>query len=846
MAKQTATEKLAEGIYWVGVLDADLEVFDIVMETKYGTTYNAYVVNTKEGAVLVETVKETYWDSYIGKLKSIVGDLNNVKYLITNHTEPDHSGSIRKIVDTIPGITVVGSKTAITYLKDIVNEPFQYRTAEDLGELKVGEKTFQFISVPFLHWPDSMYSYLKEDKILFTCDSFGAHYSPKCSSILISKLPKEEEEGYKDALLYYYTAIFGPFKEYVLKAYDKIRTLDIKAVCEGHGPVLDSRVWEIIDTYKNWSQLPQKDSTHKKVVMVYASAYGYTTEIGQQISKGLQDVVQNLNLKTYMVNIQNYAGLKGEIMGEILTADGVLLGTDTINGDAVPPIWDIALSMSPIVHGGKILSAFGSYGWGGEGVENICARLNQLRGQVLDGFRVKFRMSEKEQGDAYDFGKLYGKCILTGQVPVKPKPRVVGATNWEDLNPSGKVVLWRCIICGEIYAGVAPPLTCPACGVGQELFELYTPEEIGEPSKEPLKFVILGSGVAAVSAADAIRARNSVGTITMLSNEDRMPYYRPIVVDVLEGKLNDEEFFLKNEKWPAENKIDIHLKTEVKKIDTKNKKVVTDNGEYAYDRLIIATGARPFIPPIGADGLDGVIVIRSAASAEDLKERCKTAKNAVLIGGGVLGLENAYTLKQIGLNVTVAEVMNRLMPRQLDENASHMLAERVQEYGINLRLGVKTAIVGENGKVTGVKINEEVVPADIVIVNAGTRANAELAKAAGLGCGRGINVNEKMETDEPGIYAAGDSKTFAFGTEPVSLLAPNTELLAVGNPPANTDGYNIFTQKDPVTKQFVTLYFLEDKLKYGVAFNMQKKAGVIINGVRQGHSPARVIGDLYA
>ncbi|KAH0794509.1 MBL fold metallo-hydrolase [Histomonas meleagridis] len=873
--KQTTTEKIAEGIYWVGVFDDDLKVFDIVMETKYGTTYNAYVVNTTEGAVLVETVKEVYLDSYLEKLKAIVGDLNNIKYLITNHTEPDHSGSIKKITELIPGVTVVGSKTAITYLKDIINEPFQYRTAEDLVALKLGGKTFEFISVPFLHWPDSIYSYLKEDKILFTCDSFGAHYSPKVDSILISKLPQSEEEGYQDALLYYYTAIFSPFKEYVLKAYEKIKDLELKVVCQGHGPVLDTRIWEIINTYKDWSQLPVKGEK-KKIVVVYASAYGYTTEVGEQIMAGIKESIPDVDLKSYMVNIQNYSGLKAEIMGEILTADGVLLGTNTINGDAVPPIWDIALSMSPVVHVGKILSAFGSYGWGGEGVENIIARMNQLRGKVLDGFRIKLRLSDKEKQEAKDFGKLYGKCVLNNEVPEKPKPRVVGAANWEELNPEGKVVLWRCIICGEIYAGVAPPLTCPACGAPQELFELYTPEEVGETSTEPLKFVIIGTGAAAVASADAIRARNKVGTITLISNEDRMPYYRPIVVDILERKPNDEEFYLRNERWAPDNKIDIHLKTEVTKVDPKAKKVITSNGEFEYDKLIFATGATPFVPPaLGGSGVEGVIVIRSAASAEQLKEKCKTAKKAVLIGGGVLGLENAYSLKSIGLDVTVTEIMDRLMPRLLTEAASLFLAERVKEYGIDLRLSAKTSIVSENGKLKAVNINGVEEPADIVIINAGTRANIELAKEAGVTCGRGITVNEKMETNLPNIYAAGDcaflnemnqglwapalemgkvaganatgdNKKFEFCIEPVSLLANNVDVLAVGMQPTSTEGYNVFTQNDPVSKQFSTLYFKEDKLVYGVAFNMQKKAGVIINGVRRGHSPSRVISDLYA
>jgi flavorubredoxin/rubredoxin len=374
------------------------------------------------------------------------------------------------MIDLIPSLTIIGSNTALTYLSDIVNEPFNHKSSEEIGVLKVGDKTFEFISVPFLHWPDSMFTYLRENKILFTCDSFGSHYSPK-GSILMSKLPKEEEGRYQEALSYYYNAIFSPFKNYVLKGYEKIKNHDIDTICCGHGPVIDTNVWDVINVYVEWSH-PPSHGEHKKVVIVYSSAYGYTKEIGSRIASGIKLSCPCIDLKIYEVDIQNYEKLKPEIMNEILVADGVLLGTNTINGDAVLPIWNIALSLSPYVHNEKLYSAFGSYGWSGEGVDNIISRMNQLRGSVLDGFKVKFRMSKKEREDAESFGKLYGKCLLTGDVPLKPKSNIAGNKKWQELNPTGKVVLWRCIICGEIYAGIAPPLTCPACGVGQELFEL--------------------------------------------------------------------------------------------------------------------------------------------------------------------------------------------------------------------------------------------------------------------------------------------------------------------------------------------------------------------------------------
>lgn len=221
---------LKNDVYWLGVLDPNLDVFDIIMETKYGTTYNSYLVNTTEGAILVETVKEKFFDSYLQKIEEAIGDLSQIKYIITNHTEPDHAGSIGRLVKLIPGLTVIGSKTAITYLKDILNISFNYLTADSLKTFTLGEKTFDFIPAPFLHWPDSMYTYLSSDNVLFTCDSFGSHYSPK-HGIKLSEVPASEEEAFQDALLYYYTAIFSPFKPYVIKAINKINDLKLDMVC---------------------------------------------------------------------------------------------------------------------------------------------------------------------------------------------------------------------------------------------------------------------------------------------------------------------------------------------------------------------------------------------------------------------------------------------------------------------------------------------------------------------------------------------------------------------------------------------------------------------------------------
>lgn len=166
--------KIAEvlpGVYWTGVFDHQLVTFDIVMETKYGTTYNSYFIDA-EKKVVIDTVKESFTEEYLGKLSSLV-NLNEIDYIIVNHTEPDHSGALKRLLELAPRAKVYGSRQAIHYLNDIIGRPFNFCTVKDGDTLSLGNKTLKFISAPNLHWPDTIYTLLEEDGILFTCDSFG-------------------------------------------------------------------------------------------------------------------------------------------------------------------------------------------------------------------------------------------------------------------------------------------------------------------------------------------------------------------------------------------------------------------------------------------------------------------------------------------------------------------------------------------------------------------------------------------------------------------------------------------------------------------------------------------------
>lgn len=394
------TLKLKQDIYWIGVLDEKLKVFDIIMETKFGTSYNSYLIKGSKKNVLIETAKAKFFDEYIANINNHM-ELKDIDYIILNHTEPDHSGSVERILKLNPDITLVGSRSAIQFIGNIINMEFKSLVVNSGDSLDLGNKTLEFISAPKLHWPDSIYTYLPEDEILFTCDSFGAHYC--LNSILQSKI--ENENDYYEALKYYYDMILSPFKSSLLKAIDKIKDLKIDMICTGHGPVLDSNPRDIINKCKEWSteSNPNKKLT---VVIPYVSAYGYTEVIANKISEGIMS--KNIDVKLFDITVAD----KAAVMAEIYWAEGLLLGSPTMLCDALKPLWELTIDMFPEIHGGKFASAFGSYGWSGEAVPNLIARLKQLKFKVSDdGFRIKFNPNKEELDCAFKFGEDFADKI---------------------------------------------------------------------------------------------------------------------------------------------------------------------------------------------------------------------------------------------------------------------------------------------------------------------------------------------------------------------------------------------------------------------------------------------------
>lgn len=726
--------ELKKNFYWTGVLDKDLRVFDIIMETEFGTTYNSYVLKTKDKVVLFETAKAKFFDSYLESLEKIV-DIKKIDYIVVSHTEPDHAGSIEKLIEINPNIKIVATTVAINFLKDIINHDFYSLAVKDKSTLELGEKTLRFISVPNLHWPDTMYTYIEEDDILVTCDSFGSHYC--CDDILLSKVT--DNEGYMRATKYYFDNIIGPFKSHMLSALDKIKDLKIDLICTGHGPVIDCRIDEIIDIYKKWCTVVNPNS-RKTVIIPYVSAYGYTKELALEIEKGIKDS-GDIDVRIYdMVESDT-----GKVLEELGFADGILFGTPTIVGEALKPIWDLTTSIFAGTHGGKLASAFGSYGWSGEGVPHILERLKQLKMKVIEGFRVKFKPGKKDMKDAYEYGYNFG-CVLLDKENPKKKPKNAN--------------LVKCVVCGEVFDSSLD--ICPVCGVGKENFVPVYEDEVKFSKNTEEIFLILGNGVAGLSAAKAIRERNKTCSIVMVTNENALSYNRPMLTKSMIAKFDASQIAIHDEQWYKENNIINILNKNILEINTQEKIVkLEENINLKYDKCIYALGSESFIPPIPGYEKEGVIAIRRISDTDKINDFLPNVKNAIVIGGGVLGLEAAWELRKAKCNVTVLELAPSLMSRQLDEKSGKFLEEIIKESGLDLRLNVKIDNIEGEGLVTGIKLEDgEVIPADLIVMSCGVRPNVKLATDSGIEVNKSVVVNEKMETSKLDIYACGDCAEF--------------------------------------------------------------------------------------
>ncbi|MFZ1683282.1 MAG: FprA family A-type flavoprotein [Candidatus Zixiibacteriota bacterium] len=384
--------KISDHAHWIGVKDPDLKVFDIIMATSRGTTYNAYLAKGTKTTVLIDTVKREFSDEYFEHIEALT-KYEDIQYLVVNHTEPDHSGAIVELLERCPKLQIICSASALPFVKNVINVEAPITGIKDDYEIDLGGAKLVFKILPYMHWPDTMMEYLVEDKVLFSCDGFAAHLAG--SSPWADECPVDAMEF---EFKYYFDAIMRPFCGYIRRNLPKLDSLDIAMIAPSHGPIIRKNPRHYIDLYKEWTV--DRTEGSKRVTIFYATNYGNTRKMASAIAS-------NLLLDGYDTTLMDVTACsESDARDQIERSVAVIIGTPTFNGDAPKPIWDVVNLFATVYSIGKKAAVFGSYGWGGEGAKLVTERLTGLKLKVYpEPFRARLIPSEKELAELNDFSR---------------------------------------------------------------------------------------------------------------------------------------------------------------------------------------------------------------------------------------------------------------------------------------------------------------------------------------------------------------------------------------------------------------------------------------------------------
>ncbi|MCQ8116825.1 FprA family A-type flavoprotein [Methylomonas rosea] len=387
---------LSERVHWVGALDPNLRTFDIILKTANGTSYNAYVIRGSEGVAVIDTVKEGFANDFFARLES-VADYSEIKVIVLNHLEPDHTGALPELMKRAPQAQLFISQKAQSMLKGLLKQDeLSYTPVVTGDKVSLGDRSLEFLHTPYLHWPDTQCTYAPEEAMLFSGDVFGCHF---CDN----RLYNDKVGDFRFSFEYYYAHIMRPFKEYVVRALELIEPLPLKLIAPTHGPILRDRPQHYIQRYRQLSSpaLHNELKPNQKTLLIfYISSYGNTRRMAEAIYQGAMQI-EDVRVSLYDLE----GGEVAPFVDLIEEADGLVLGTPTINGDAVKPIWDLLSSLAVVNLKNKLGGVFGSYGWTGEGVRLVEDRLRGLKLRVpIQGLRVKLIPTEDEIHECKAFG----------------------------------------------------------------------------------------------------------------------------------------------------------------------------------------------------------------------------------------------------------------------------------------------------------------------------------------------------------------------------------------------------------------------------------------------------------
>ena len=388
--------ELKKGIYWVGVIDWNVRDFH-GYSTPFGTTYNAYLI-LDEKNVLVDTVKAPFYLEMLGRISEII-DPTRIDVIVSNHVEMDHSGSLPQIVERIGNPLVITSERGKKGLEKHYQRSMNFRIVKTGDTFPIGHRTLIFVEAPMLHWPDSMFTYIKENQLLLPNDAFGQHFA--------SSQRFEDEVG--DELMKhaakYYANILWPLAPLILKKMDEVvkMGIPIDMIGPSHGLIWRKDPSRIIQAYVDWSQ----GKTGRKILIVYDTMWGSTESLAKAILKGLIEEEAEAKLLHLRSNHRS------DIIYEMLEAKGILLGSPTLNNGMFPTMGDFLTYMRGLKPKGKIFGLFGSHGWGGGAVKEMRKNLVEEKFEVWEKeLPIQYIPDSEELKKAIQFGKEFARKVL--------------------------------------------------------------------------------------------------------------------------------------------------------------------------------------------------------------------------------------------------------------------------------------------------------------------------------------------------------------------------------------------------------------------------------------------------
>jgi len=392
--------KITDKVTWVGKIDWELKHFHgNEYSVRRGSSYNSYLIRDKKN-VLIDTVWSPYDKEFVGKLEQEI-DLKDIDYVIVNHSEPDHSGALSELLRLIPDVPVYCTANGAKMLKGQYHQDWNFVTVKTGDTLEIGDCTLTFIEAPMLHWPDSMFTYMSKDNILFSNDAFGQHYATE--SLYNDKADKCELEA---EAIKYYANILTPFSKLVTKKINEVLSfnLPLDMICTSHGVIWRDKPEQIVLKYLQWAD----DYQEKQITIIYDTMWNATKKMAEAIAEGIKTAAPD-----YTVNLLNSSVEdKNDIITEIFKSRGILLGAPTVNNACLHSIGGLLEMIYGLKFKNKYAAAFGSYGWSGEAVGQISEGLKKAGFKLInDGLKCMWVPDEEGIKACYDFGINFANQI---------------------------------------------------------------------------------------------------------------------------------------------------------------------------------------------------------------------------------------------------------------------------------------------------------------------------------------------------------------------------------------------------------------------------------------------------